>query len=116
MNDFWNELEAEAKAQGPEAVAELKQLAHRYRLGGEVAVLRSRAGLSQEQVADQTGIDQAEISRIERGVANPTHDTLERIAAALGVRVGFMQERAPVPASVRALLGPTRFGRSVSPR
>lgn len=45
---------------------------------------RARAGLSQKQVASLTGIDQADISKIERGIANPSISTLERIANALG--------------------------------
>ena len=59
-----------------------------------VAVLRARAqkaraqkGLSQKQLAALTGIDQADISRIERGLANPSVSTLERIAVALGGRL-----------------------------
>ena len=53
------------------------------------AVLRARAqkGLSQKQLAALTGIDQADISRIERGLANPSVSTLERIAVALGGRL-----------------------------
>ncbi len=41
-----------------------------------------------------TGIDQAEISRIERGVGNPTEDTLEHLGGALGVKLAFVPERA----------------------
>ena len=50
------------------------------------AVLSARAlcGLSQKQVAAMTGIDQSDISKIERGVSNPSVSTLERIAAAMG--------------------------------
>ena len=55
------------------------------------AVLRARAqkGLSQKQLAALTGIDQADISRIERGLANPSVSTLDRIAAALGGRLSI---------------------------
>ncbi|MBR1709910.1 MAG: helix-turn-helix domain-containing protein [Clostridia bacterium] len=50
------------------------------------AVLSARAlcGLSQKQLAAITGIDQYDISKIERGVSNPSVSTLERIAAAMG--------------------------------
>lgn len=43
--------------------------------------------LTQKQLAEQTGIDQAEISRIERGQANPTTATLGALTRALGVDV-----------------------------
>ena len=49
-----------------------------------VASARAAAGLSQKQLAVITGIDQSDISKIERGVANPSVATLDRIAAALG--------------------------------
>ena len=49
-----------------------------------VASARALSGLSQKQLAAITGIDQSDISKIERGVANPSVATLERIAGALG--------------------------------
>ena len=45
---------------------------------------RALAGLSQSEVSRLSGIDQADISRIERGIANPSVSTLDRIAKALG--------------------------------
>ena len=49
--------------------------------------IRSKLNLTQEQLAAQTGIDQGDISRIERGSANPTEKTLIRIADALGAEL-----------------------------
>ena len=49
-----------------------------------VAAARAQAGLSQKELAERTGIDQSDISKIERGMANPSVATLERIAAAMG--------------------------------
>ena len=48
-----------------------------------VAEARSKVGLTQAQLAAATGIDQSDISRIERGVGNPSINTLSRIANAL---------------------------------
>ncbi|MCR5694204.1 MAG: helix-turn-helix domain-containing protein [Clostridia bacterium] len=48
-----------------------------------VAAARARAGISQQRLAELTGIDQSDISKIERGVSNPSVATLERIATAL---------------------------------
>ncbi|MBX8996038.1 helix-turn-helix transcriptional regulator [Corynebacterium testudinoris] len=42
--------------------------------------------MSQKQLSEISGIQQAEISRIERGRANPTLATLERLTGPLGVR------------------------------
>lgn len=59
--------------------------------GAALRYLRQRAGLTQAQLGDLAGIDQSNISDIERGeILRPTADTLGRIAAALqarGVRV-----------------------------
>ena len=49
-----------------------------------VAAARAAAGISQKQLAALTGIDQSDISKIERGIANPSVATLDRIANALG--------------------------------
>ena len=49
-----------------------------------VASARALSGISQKQLAAITGIDQSDISKIERGIANPSISTLERIAKALG--------------------------------
>ena len=39
------------------------------------------------ELANLTGIDQSDISKIERGVANPSVNTLNRIAVALGAQL-----------------------------
>ena len=49
-----------------------------------VCAARAAAGISQKQLAVLTGIDQSDISKIERGLANPSVATLDRIANALG--------------------------------
>lgn len=49
-----------------------------------IAYARDKAGVTQVELARRTGIDQSDISKIERGVANPSVATLERIATALG--------------------------------
>ena len=55
---------------------------------------RVKAGLSQKELSELTGIDQSDISKIERGVANPSVATLEMIAAALGGRLKIAIEPA----------------------
>ena len=49
-----------------------------------VATARAKAGISQKQLAVKANMDQSDLSKIERGVANPSVSTLERIAGALG--------------------------------
>lgn len=51
--------------------------------GNAVAAARAKAGISQMELSRATGIDQSDISKIERGIANPSVGTLNRIASAL---------------------------------
>lgn len=52
-----------------------------------VSSARAKAGISQKELAELTGIDQSDISKIERGVANPSVNTLNRIAVALDAKL-----------------------------
>ena len=46
---------------------------------------RGENGITQKQLADITGITQADISRLENGTANPSLKTLKRLAAGMGM-------------------------------
>lgn len=87
FQDFIKELEAEAEAEGPEAVAELEAFRLHFSLARQLAERRRECHLTQKQLAELSGIDQAEISRIERGQANPTTTTLGALTSALAVDV-----------------------------
>lgn len=54
--------------------------------------VRQQKQITQKELADITGIDQADISRMENGNANPSLQTLKRLAAGLGmvVKVEFV--------------------------
>lgn len=52
-------------------------------LGEKIISLRARRDMSQKELSEKTGIDQSDISRIERGMANISLKTLNRIAEAL---------------------------------
>ena len=97
FDEFWGQLERDVAAKGLEAVAEFERMQHRFHLGAELSVLRHERGLSQQQLAALTKIDQSEISRIERDLGNPTEDTLGRLAAQLGSRLAFVPDREAAP-------------------
>lgn len=63
-------------------------------LGEAVRQLREKRGATQEGVAREAGITTATLSLIERGQANPTWDTLKKIAAALGSSMGELGKLA----------------------
>jgi len=48
---------------------------------------REIAGMTQKQLAESTGIYQSDISKIERGLANPSLSTLKRLADGMGLKL-----------------------------
>ena len=65
-----------------------------YDVAVQLMEMRQRRGMTQLQLAEATGIAQSEISRIERGGANPTEKTIHRLADALGAELKIV-ERDP---------------------
>jgi Zn-dependent peptidase ImmA (M78 family)/DNA-binding XRE family transcriptional regulator len=58
---------------------------------GEVLETARRAyGLTQAELAARAGVTQAALSRYENGLREPEGDALDRVAASLGVTVGFL--------------------------
>jgi transcriptional regulator with XRE-family HTH domain len=55
-------------------------------VGRLVREARQRSGISQRSLARRAGTSQAAISRIERGLEQPTFERLEQILAGLGWR------------------------------
>lgn len=72
--------------EGPEAREALETLRAQYTRAEQILRLRKERALTQVELAERAGLDQAEISRLERGAGNPTEQTLERVAEALGAR------------------------------
>ena len=60
---------------------------------------RRQKQLTQKELAEITGIAQADISRMENGNANPSLQTLKRLAAGLGMALKV--EFVPVPTKSR---------------
>jgi transcriptional regulator with XRE-family HTH domain len=48
---------------------------------------RRRVGLSQRELARRTGVPQASVSRIERGLVSPSADMLERLLRECGLEI-----------------------------
>ncbi|MBR5116813.1 MAG: helix-turn-helix domain-containing protein [Lachnospiraceae bacterium] len=83
---IWNDeldLEVETVYEEGETVRSGKPQANMI-AAQAVSAARAKSGLSQKQLAELTGIDQSDLSKIERGVSNPSVSTMERIASALG--------------------------------
>jgi transcriptional regulator with XRE-family HTH domain len=59
-------------------------------VGRNVARLRLEKGLTQEQLAEESGFTQQYLSDLERGRRNPTVVTLYHLASALGVEAAAL--------------------------
>ena len=59
----------------------------RQQFGQRVKELRLDSGMSQEAFADKCGLARSYMSKIERGLANPSLDAVELLAVALMVEV-----------------------------
>ena len=85
----WNDnvdIEAETIYEEGTTVGNVRPAAYTM-VGDAVAAARARKGISQKELAQATGIDQSDLSKIERGVANPSIGTLNRIAEALDAKL-----------------------------
>ena len=68
-------------------------MVERQRIGMRVAEERRKRGLTQQQLADMTGMKQANIARIEAGRYSVRFDTLQAIAEAMDMKVDLITGR-----------------------
>jgi transcriptional regulator with XRE-family HTH domain len=66
----------------------------RAALGQAIRRLRLERNLTQEGLAHSAGITVGHLSKIERGQSNPTWETVDRIAGALGASVADLAGQA----------------------
>jgi transcriptional regulator with XRE-family HTH domain len=61
-------------------------------LGANLREARRKLEMSQEQVAEHSGVHATEVSRIEAGKRDPRVSTVERLARAVKVKPGQLLE------------------------
>ena len=71
----------------PAFVDAYEALDEEFAFASEVIAARSRAGLSQAQLAERMNTSQSAIARLESGRSRPSVRTLERLAAATGAKL-----------------------------
>ena len=81
MSDFRKYLEKQL--QNPDFKAEWDALEPELSIMQAVIDARKESGLTEQQLAERTGISQADISKLENGNANPSLKTLQRLASAM---------------------------------
>lgn len=83
--------------------AERARLVPFEEIARQVILRRGRLGLTQQELAERVGTSHSAISRLESGQHRASIDTLERIGAALGLRLIVRFEEAETSASRRSL-------------
>ncbi|WP_180541635.1 helix-turn-helix domain-containing protein [Nevskia soli] len=80
----------------PEYRREYNALEEEFSLSAALIEARSRAGLTQEQVAQRMNTTQAVVARLEGGGSMPSTRTLEKYAKATGTKpkISFEPEEA----------------------
>ena len=84
-NSFDSYLQEQLK--DPEFRAEYEALEPEFTIMQAMIDARKATGMTQKQLADATGINQADISKLERGSGNPSLRTLQRLASGMGMRL-----------------------------
>lgn len=73
--------------QDPEVRAEYDKLEPEYQIARQLIKARLAKKLTQAELAAKAGVKQAYIARLEGGDANPTVESLNKVASALGLRL-----------------------------
>ncbi|MEY8564910.1 helix-turn-helix transcriptional regulator [Bifidobacterium pseudolongum] len=74
----------------PQAAAYMDEQGALMDAAVELMLAREAAHLSQEQLAEKSGVSRITISRIETGRISPSLKTLSRLAQAMGKRVALV--------------------------
>lgn len=93
MSDFYKLLEKEL--QNPEFKKEWDALEPEFNMIQAMIDARKQKNMTQKELAERSGIDQSDISKIERGVANPSLSTLKRLAEGMDtvLRLQFIPKK-----------------------
>ena len=78
MSDFKTYLNKQLE--NPEFKTEWDALEPEFNMIQALIDARKNCNMTQKELAERTGIDQSDISKIERGNANPSLSTLKRLA------------------------------------
>jgi len=72
-------------------------------LADEVFELRMERGWTQAELAERVGTAQANISRLENGLANPTFEFLQKLSKAFGTQLSVHLQRRPTEIETRVV-------------
>ena len=90
----WNSVRNQVLAD-PEVKAEYEALKPEFDIARRIIAMRAAVGLTQREFAEQLGIKQSQLARIESGRQIPKIETLAKLAAAAGyeLKVSFISQK-----------------------
>lgn len=88
----WRELEKEL-LKDPAVKAEFDRLEPEYQLARQLIKARIEQKLTQAELAKKIGVKQAYIARLESGAANPTVESLAKVANFFGLKLKLVATR-----------------------
>ena len=75
LDEFLNQ-----RIKDPDFKAEYEAMQPEFAIISAMIDARNNKGITQKELSERTGISQADISRVENGIANPSLKTLKRLA------------------------------------
>lgn len=81
-NDYKKEI-----LKNDEIKSEYDALAPEYDIIEAMIIARKNLNITQKDLSEKTGINQADISRIENGTRNPSLKMLKKLASGLGMQL-----------------------------
>ena len=93
MTNFHDLLNEQLK--DPEFKEEYDALEPEFAIIRAMIDARKKSGLTQKELSEKTGIAQGDISKLENGSANPSINTLKRLAKAMdmSLRIEFVPNK-----------------------
>lgn len=90
LEDYKNE-----QMQNPEFAKEYAEIQPEMEVIRAIVNARLSQHLTQKELAERTGIDQADISKLENGTRNPSINLLKRLAEGMGMalRIEFVPKQ-----------------------
>jgi transcriptional regulator with XRE-family HTH domain len=78
----------------PEYMEEYERLSTEFELAKAIIEARTKAGLTQEELADRMKTSQSAVARMESGKGLPSASTLKKLAQATGTHLKITFERS----------------------
>lgn len=94
----------EKKMKDPEFAKAYEEVQPEMNVIRAIIDARTSQNLTQKELAERTGIDQAEISRLENGTRNPSIKLLQRLADGMGMvlNISFEPKKASQKGQLQA--------------